>query len=86
MWPNFEQPITKDVIVKNTENKISLSCTTKGASIAYKILDKPNLNLDLNSKWELYTKPLNNEKGKYIYTIAERIGYKSSKITFEKLN
>ena len=81
MWPNFQQPKTASVKVKNNNRTIYLSSQTKGASIAYIISDKANEKLDLNSGWNLYTEPFLVEKGKVLYTMAERIGYKESDIT-----
>lgn len=39
-----------------------------------------------NSKWQLYTKPLTIDSGKYLYAIAERIGYKESEIVIKKID
>jgi arylsulfatase A-like enzyme len=80
MWPNFEQPVTASVKVSIEKNKAILSCLTKGASIAYFISDNPDEKLDFNSAWKLYTSPFSIESGKFIYTIAQRIGYKESDI------
>ena len=89
MWPNFKQPITKDVTLSAVETpqgkKISLSTSTKGASIAYLVSDNADEKLDFNSDWQLYTKPFITEKGKYLYTMAQRIGYKESEISKIKL-
>ncbi len=57
-----------------------MESATKGASIAYLILEKPDEKLDFNSPWQLYTKVLKIEKGKFIYAMAQRIGYKESVI------
>lgn len=86
MWPNFTQPITAEVKTEKSNGTISLSSSTKGASIAYFVSDNPKENLDYNSNWSLYTKPIPVETGKYIYTIAERIGYKESEMTTIKMN
>ena len=90
MWPNFEQPITRAVKLSTIETSqgknISLSSESKGASIAYIISDKSDEKLDLNSKWKVYYEPITVEKGKTIYTIAQRIGYKESEITLHKIN
>lgn len=80
MWPNYKQPITESVEVKIKNGMASLSTITKGASIAYIISDKPNEKLDLNSAWQLYSKPVKLKKDEVIYTIAQRIGFKESKI------
>lgn len=85
MWPNFEQPSTAAVSIDNQDGRLLLSCETKGASIAYIISDKPLIDLDFDSGWQLYATPLKVEKGKMIYTIAQRIGYKESEIKAETL-
>lgn len=81
MWPNLEQPITNTVTIKETDNKVSLSTKTKGASIAYIVSDKALSKVDFNSPWQLYTKPISVKKGSVIYTIAQRIGFRESEIT-----
>lgn len=81
MWPDFEQPVTSKVDVEIDGEKVSLSTKTKGASIGYVILDKAKNNINLDSGWQLYSKPFSIEKGKIVYTIAQRIGYKESEIT-----
>ncbi|WP_345006808.1 sulfatase [Snuella lapsa] len=84
MWPDFEQPITKSVtfnVIEMSQGKtVSLSCATRGASIAYIVSDNPNEHFDFNSKWKLYTEPFSVEKGQTVYTVAQRIGYMESKI------
>lgn len=85
MWPNFEQPITENVQFLINEKGISLSSKTNGASIGYLISDKSNEKLDFNSKWQVYHQPIFVEKGKTIYTISQRIGYKESEIVSKKI-
>ncbi|WP_282136372.1 sulfatase family protein [Seonamhaeicola maritimus] len=85
MWPNFEQPITANANIEMRNGMVLLSSSTKGASIAYFVSDNPNENLDYNSGWLLYTEPIPAKSGKYIYTIAERIGFKESKIERYKI-
>ena len=81
MWPGFEQPITENVIISTEANQVSLFSPSKGASIAYIISDNPNENFDFNSGWKLYTKPIVVENGNFIYTMANRIGFKESNIS-----
>ena len=78
MWPQGVQPITQPPILKNTNGIITLSCPTKGASISYKVVDN-NIE-DINSQWNLYTKPVKIKSHQKIVTFAERIGYKKSVI------
>jgi len=85
MWPNFEQPTTNKVKVIQKGDAIQLKSTTKGASIAYLLSNESNLKLDYNSNWKLYSTPIKAEQNNYIYTIAERIGYKESTIVIHKI-
>ncbi|WP_152286846.1 sulfatase family protein [Flavicella marina] len=86
MWPGNKQPQTSAVTVKQKKKTIQLCTETKGASIVYYIAKKNNLKLDFNSGWQLYSKPLTLEKGVYLYTMAERIGFKESEILITKIN
>jgi hypothetical protein len=85
MWPNFIQPKTAEVEQILTNNSIELFCKTSGASIAYIISSSPNETFNLDSGWQLYTKPLKIPKGKYIYTMAHRIGFERSLINITAL-
>jgi hypothetical protein len=85
MWPDYEQPRTSNPKMEQNVDKIILSCDTKGASIAYKISDRPNEKFDYNDHWKLYTKPLILQSGKYYYVIAERIGYRESETVVLKM-
>ena len=85
MWPNGVQPTTNEVIIIKEGKKIVLSSNTKGASIAYLVSDNPIDSLDFNSPWQLYMAPVEIPKGKLIYTIAQRIGYKPSEINSKKI-
>ncbi|QOD61983.1 sulfatase-like hydrolase/transferase [Polaribacter haliotis] len=84
MWPNNTQPTTNSVVIKKDNDKVTLSSTTKGASIAYLISDNANEKLNYDSKWQLYSTPITVEKGKTLYTVAQRIGFKQSEIVSQK--
>lgn len=85
MWPSLEQPTTALPKVKESASSIKLSCDTKGASIAYIISDSLMKTYNYDSKWQLYSKPIPTSKGKYLYIIAERIGFRESKIVIHKI-
>jgi len=85
MWPDQTQPRTSNPKISQKGNMLSLSCDTKGASIAYKISNKPNEKFDYNDHWKLYSKPLTFQSGKYYYVIAERIGFKESETVILKM-
>ncbi|NGP78096.1 sulfatase-like hydrolase/transferase [Balneolaceae bacterium YR4-1] len=79
MWPEGQQPETNKPVFKQEGNKITLSSSTKGAEIAFIVSDK-ELNPTLDSGWKLYTEPFELSEGDIVYAIANRIGYRDSKI------
>jgi hypothetical protein len=83
MWLGGEQPITKPAKIEQKENHVTLSCDTYGASIGY-IISKKDFTPDLNSGWKVYYKPIKVPKGKYLYVMTQRIGYKESEIVKRK--
>ena len=76
----MQQPQTATPVATFRNGKIVIDCPTSSASIAYLITDRPIETLNRNDHWQLYTHPLKKEAGKYYYFIAERIGFKTSKI------
>ncbi len=80
MWPDFQQPVTDAPKTKIVKKFITVECTTPGASISYLVSDQPISKLDRNAHWKLYTHAIKKEKGKYYNFVAERIGYKTSRI------
>lgn len=85
MWPGLKQPQTNKPKVKFTQNKIELSCKTKGSSITY-ILSQEKFLPDLNSKWQLYNWPIAPNNSTYIYIKANRIGFANSEVVVRTLN
>ena len=85
MWPNFIQPVSKEVVLKMDHGRVQLSSATPGASIAYMISETEIADFNFNQPWLLYTKPLIVNKGQYVYAMAQRIGYKESLILKKKL-
>lgn len=79
MWPNGQQPSTDDPVIVKLGKKIVASTTTEGASINYLISDE-EIEPDLSSPWQLYTKPLKSVKKQHLYFMAGRIGYQDSDI------
>ncbi|MBL4559352.1 MAG: sulfatase [Labilibaculum sp.] len=80
MWPGNIQPQTAQTDISISNKEISLSCSTKGSSIAY-ILSDRMIRPDLDSGWQLYFEPIELEKTKYLYVMANRIGYADSKVS-----
>ena len=72
MWPGKKQPVTapptvKTSIAKNATVTATITCSTNGASIGYR--------LNNNGRWRLYTKPINLKTGDVLKVKAIRIGY-----------
>lgn len=79
MWPGGIQPVTSKPIVSIDKETIKISCTTKGASIGY-ILSEKEIKPDLNSGWQLYYQPLQVKEERYLYVLANRIGFADSEV------
>lgn len=80
MWPDGKQPVTAMPEMERQGAGIALTCSTRGASLAYIVADSGDEKFDFDSSWQLYIKPFALKPGKYLYVIAERIGYKPSEI------
>lgn len=80
MWPDGKQPQTSLPEVTWAEQGLALHAVTQGASIAYRVTDNPNEAFDFHQKWQLFHQPIPPQKGKYLYVIAERTGYKMSEM------
>lgn len=79
MWPEGLQPQAQQPIIKINENLVTIKSDLQGASIAYLITDKP-IEPNLDSGWQLYTKPIKLETDQYLYTMNARIGFKDSDV------
>ncbi|MFN8354135.1 MAG: sulfatase [Spirosomataceae bacterium] len=66
-------PLTDEPVISADNYKVTLSCATKGASIAYKTHWK-------EPSWAVYDQPLSLVTGDSLYVLAHRIGYKASKV------
>lgn len=77
-WQGKENaPETAAPTIVRKAGKVSLSTTTKGASIAYKKHEK-------DKNWQVYTKPFALEPQDSLFVIAHRIGFKASTIVKAK--
>lgn len=75
MWPNGGQPVTEPpqvTVMQQTKRNstVKLTCSTIGASIAYK--------LGKNGSWTLYSAPIQVSKGTPLTAKAIRYGYQES--------
>ena len=84
LWNGHDtQPITQTPKVDINGGIVTILSPTRGATIAYKIIDK---GLE-PSEWELYKSPFFIEDGTKLKVVAHRIGFQESKIsirTYEK--
>ncbi len=78
MWPGMIQPTTAVPAFKVTKGKVDISWVTPGSSLSYQITNKGNKADE--KVWQLYVTPLQLKPGQILYAMAERIGYKPSKI------
>ena len=79
MWPGGKQPVTRKPVITQKGRTLVFTCPTKGASIGYLISSK-NFKPGLDAGWQVYHKPIRVPRGKYLYVMAQRIGYKESPV------
>ncbi|CCH52948.1 N-sulphoglucosamine sulphohydrolase [Fibrisoma limi BUZ 3] len=71
MWQGADKPpVTAAPQATRSGDKVALSCSTPGASIAYRIGD--------SKSWQVYTKPIDIPRQQYMTAVAMRIGYTRS--------
>lgn len=76
--PNGLQPKTAQPVIQKNDSLATITCTTKGASIGYKLYHKSE-NPDQMS-WSIYTKPFTISETQELQVIAHRMGYLTSEI------
>ncbi len=81
MWSGADRPPkTKNPVIELTNDRISITCETAGASIGFKIVR----NDHIPQKWDVYTEPFSITGNEKILVQAHRIGYEPSEsIEFE---
>jgi len=71
MWQGADKPpVTATPQVARSGDRLTLSCSTPGASIAYRIGD--------SKSWRVYTTPITMPKDQILTVMAMRIGYAKS--------
>jgi N-sulfoglucosamine sulfohydrolase len=85
IWPDGKQPKTAVPGYNFVEGRIHLDCSTPGSSIVYHFSDQIDESMDFDAGWELYSKHISPQNGKYLYVVAERIGYAISEIVVIKM-
>lgn len=79
MWPNGIQPKTVKPMISESNGKATLTCSTKGSSIAY-LISEEEIEPNLDSGWMVYSKPLDLKKGEILYVMGTRLGFKDSEV------
>jgi hypothetical protein len=78
MWNGGDKPpVTTDPLFVRSDNVVAIKCITDGASIAYKLVGADGI---VPQRWEVYTQPVELQKGQKIMALAQRIGYLPSKV------
>lgn len=78
LWKgNDQQPITDDPEINVINGKVIISCSTQGASVAYKIIDSDKKE---TSSWSIYSDSIAISSGSSIKILTHRIGFKPSQI------
>ena len=77
MWPGGKQPTTAAPVVKAKDGRVTITCPTEGAAMAYQI-DGRGLRPD---HWLLYSGPFDAQAGARVTAVAIRVGYQQSQAT-----
>jgi len=78
LWKNKDiQPVTLDPIVHENNGKVTITCNTKGASIAFK---KIKIGEKTPKTWEVYQSPIHLPAQTQLIVKAHRIGFQPSGI------
>ncbi len=78
LWNNKNtQPVTAPPSIKMANGKIKMDCSTEGASIGYKIINRQDTP---PKSWSVYTEPFEVSDDKRLLVQAHRIGYKASEV------
>ncbi|SDM03848.1 sulfatase-like hydrolase/transferase [Kriegella aquimaris] len=84
LWNGEEsQPVTSEPVIDSSNDKITMSSTTEGASIGYKIIPE---NGKEPKVWSIYQEPFELPAETDITAQAFRIGFKPSKIVKPVIN
>jgi arylsulfatase A-like enzyme len=77
-WPGKVRPVTAAPDIIRETGKISIRCSTEGASIGYKLSGDhlPGLG------WKIYSSPVELPRGETMMVIAHRLGYAPSDTVF----
>ncbi len=71
------KPITSEPIIASSDGKITITCSTEGASLGYKIIDNDGA---IPKAWTIYQEPFATPQGTNLLVQAHRIGFERSEI------
>lgn len=77
IWPDGKQPGTKPPEIAISDEFVTISCETPGASIGYQILQKDE---PLGPSWQVYSNPFRTVPGAVIAAVGHRLGYLPSEV------
>ena len=80
--PNGKELKVAYPTIRMQNNVATLNCKTKGVTIGFKI-NNESRNAD---GWQIYTKPVQLQKGDTLRVVGERIGYRYNEINYEVIN
>lgn len=76
LWDGKEsKPLTLDPSVENSNGLITITCSTDGASIGYKVVMNPT---NPPRSWSIYQEPFEIPEGAELWVQAHRIGFEPS--------
>ena len=76
LWPGGAQPATAPPTISVEDQRVTLTCPTDGAAIAYQV-DGKGLE---QSHWFLYSSPFEAPAGAMVSVTAIRVGYAQSAV------
>jgi len=78
LWEGKDtKPVTSEPIITSSDGKITITCSTVGASLGYKIIDNDGI---IPKAWTVYQEPFATMQGANLIVQAHRLGFKPSEI------
>jgi arylsulfatase A-like enzyme len=78
LWEGKDtKPVTSEPIIASSDGKITITCSTVGASLGVKIIDNDGT---IPKAWTIYQEPFATPQGTNLMVKAHRLGFKPSEI------
>lgn len=78
LWEGKDtKPVTSEPIITSSDGKITITCSTVGASLGVKIIDNDGT---IPKAWTIYQEPFATPQGTNLMAQAHRLGFKPSEI------